>query len=169
MRFKPAEPEKTDYGAFMNQDLLETLTGTFLDGTPLDAVPAEERIIWSIRDNLTRLFTSRAGLLPHLPDYGLPDITEIYRQMPYGIPRLTEAMLNAIKKYEPRLKNVRVIYIQPATPDGSTDSPGQKPKKKPFIFEFAIDGEVGRLGRISFSSTLPSSGNPTVSPVRKPD
>jgi type VI secretion system lysozyme-like protein len=151
----------------MNQDLFETLTGTFLDGTPIDAVSPEERITWSIRDNLTRIFTSRAGLLPHLPDYGLPDITEIYRQMPYGIPKLKEAMETAIAEYEPRLKNVRVIYIEPpATPD-QTDAMGQKLKKKPFVFEFTITGEVGKLGRVTFSSTLPSFGSPKVSRMVK--
>lgn len=146
----------------MNQDLFETLTGAFLDGTPIDAVPVHERIIWSIRDNLTRLFASRAGLLPHLPDYGLPDITEIYRQMPYGIPKLKEAMETAIAEYEPRLKNARVTYIEPPVAPEQTDSMGQKLKKKPFVFEFTIIGEVGKLGKVSFSSTLPSYGSPKV-------
>lgn len=153
----------------MNQDLFETLTGTFLDGTPIDTVPVEERIIWSIRDNLTRLFTSRAGLLPHLPDYGLPDITEIYRQMPYGIPRLKEAMETAIAEYEPRLKNVRVIYVEPPVMPEQTDAMGQKIKKKPFVFEFRIIGEVGKLGKVSFSSLLPSYGSPKVARIVKKD
>jgi type VI secretion system protein len=151
----------------MNQDLFETLTGSFLDGTPIDAVPPEERTIWSIRDNLTRLFTARAGILPHLPGYGLPDITEIYRQMPYGIPKLREAMETAIAEYEPRLKNVRVIYKEPpASPDG-TDAMGQKLKKKPFVFEFTITGEAGKAGSVSYSSTLPAQGSPKVSRVVK--
>lgn len=145
----------------MNQDLFETLTGTFLDGTAIDAVPVHERIIWSIRDNLTRLFTARAGLLPHLPDYGLPDITEIYRQMPYGILRLKAAMEATIAEYEPRLKNVQVIYIE----QKKTDEAGPK---KPYIFEFTITGEVRNLGKVSFSSTLPSSGSPKVNRIKKP-
>lgn len=151
----------------MNQDLFETLTGTFLDGTPIDAVPPGERIIWSIRDNLTRIFSSRAGLLPHLPDYGLPDITEIYRQMPYAIPKLKEAIEATIAEYEPRLKNVRVTYIEPpATPD-QTDATGQKIKKKPFVFEFRITGKAGKFGSVSFSSILPSYGSPKVTRMVK--
>jgi type VI secretion system lysozyme-like protein len=130
-------------------------------------VPPPERIIWSIRDNLTRIFTTRAGLLPHLPDYGLPDITEIYRQMPYGIPKLKEAMEIAIAEYEPRLKNVRVIYIEPpATPD-LTDAMGRKIKKEPFVFEFRIIGEVGKSGVVSFNSLLPSNGSPKVTRMVK--
>ena len=151
----------------MNQDLFETLTGTFSDGTPIDAVPPGERIIRSIRDNLTRLLTSRAGLLPHLSDYGLPDITEIYHRMPYGIPKLRESMEAAVAEYEPRLKNVRVMYIEPPVNPDQSDAMGRKITKKPFVFEFRIIGEVGKLGTVSFSSLLPSNGSPQVARIEK--
>jgi hypothetical protein len=44
---------------------------------------------------------------------------------------------------------------------------GQKVKKKPFVFEFRISGEVGKLGTVSFSSMLPSYGSAQVSRMGK--
>ena len=67
----------------MKQALFENLTGHYLDGTPVEAVPATNRGIMSIMDHLNRLFNTREGSLPHLKDYGLPDISEIYRKMPH--------------------------------------------------------------------------------------
>jgi type VI secretion system protein len=72
----------------MNQGLFESLAGRFYDGTPVEAVPLAERRIVSIKDNLSRIFNTREGLLPHLKGLGLPDISEIYRSMPHGVERL---------------------------------------------------------------------------------
>lgn len=60
----------------------------------------------SIQLHLTRLFNARQGSLTHLPDYGLPDVVDIYRGLPYSVPKLLLAMKGAIEKYEPRLSAV---------------------------------------------------------------
>src|SRR3990167_5569511 len=62
----------------------------------------------SILKHLSWLLNSRQGSLHHLPDYGLPDVTEIYRSLPYSMTKLTTAMEKTIRQYEPRLKNVSV-------------------------------------------------------------
>lgn len=92
----------------MKQGLFESLTGQFYDATPVDAVPENRRLLLSITDNLTRLFNAREGIIPHLTGYGLPDISELYRQMPSGAETLRGAIKQTVEKYEPRLKNVRV-------------------------------------------------------------
>ena len=66
----------------------------------------------SITTHLKRLLNSRQGSLPHMPDYGLPEITEIYQGLPYSINDLIAAIKNAIKKYEPRLTNITVEPIK---------------------------------------------------------
>ena len=38
----------------------------------------------NIREHLTCLLNSRCGSVSHLPDYGLPDLADIYRELPYS-------------------------------------------------------------------------------------
>ena len=138
----------------MNQGLFESLTGRFADKTPLETVSSTDQRIMSIKDNLTRIFNTREGLLPHLKDYGLPDISEIYRTMPHGIERLESAITTTIEKFEPRLKNIRVIRLPPA--------PG-----KVLTIEFTVSGEVQGIGRIVFQTTFLSSGQSSIGSWKK--
>jgi type VI secretion system protein len=62
----------------------------------------------SIKAHLYRLLNARTGSLQHLPDYGLPDITELYQELPYSVQFMCDAIIKTIKKYEPRLQNVVV-------------------------------------------------------------
>jgi type VI secretion system protein len=93
----------------MDADLFETLIGSFMDGTPLEAVPKEFKILFSIRDNLTRLFNSRRDLTPHLPDYGLPDFQYTHAKIPSTIREFGKAIKETMDEYEPRMKNVDVF------------------------------------------------------------
>ena len=138
----------------MNQGLFENLIGRFSDGTPVEAVsPAEKRML-SIKDNLTRIFNTREGLLPHLKDYGLPDISEIYRTMPHGIERLESAIKTTIEKFEPRLKNIKLMRL-PQT------------QGKVLTIEFTVSGEVLGIGRITFQTTFLSSGQSSIASWKK--
>jgi type VI secretion system protein len=137
----------------MSQDLFDSFVGTFMDGTAIENVPVADRVLWSIRDNLTRLFSAREGIQPHLKNFGLPDISEIYRQMPRGIERLQDAMENAIAKYEPRLARVTIVY--------------KENKENPLCFEFSISGEIAGKGRVTFATNLSTTGLPSVSQAKK--
>jgi type VI secretion system protein len=138
----------------MDQALFESLTGMFLDGTPIEAVPQKSRVIFSIMDNLSRMFNSRKGCISHLKDYGLPDISEIYRKMPNGVEELRDAIRLAIEKYEPRLKNVRVVQ--------------QDENFKDAKLVFILSGEVIKGSVVRFQTTFISSGQSTISPWKKP-
>jgi type VI secretion system lysozyme-like protein len=88
------------------QDLLSVLT------SDVDLVQKKDsfaEITMSIRDHLLKLFNTRRGSLPHLPDYGLPDISDIYRDFPGSIRALRRSIQETTKKYEPRLSDVRVL------------------------------------------------------------
>jgi type VI secretion system protein len=137
----------------MNQGLFESLTGQFLDGTPVDSVPQKSRRILSIMDHLKRLFNTREGSLAHLEDYGLPDISEIYRKMPDGIDELRDAIKRAVEKHEPRLKNIRVVQREA---EGVT-----------FSMEFILSAELREGGLVRFQTVFTSTGNSSVSPWRK--
>jgi type VI secretion system protein len=81
----------------MTHALLDILTGEY-----------KEQDFHSIKTHLTRLLNSRQGSLNHMPDYGLPDVAEIYQGLPYSVNDLIKAIKTTIEKYEPRLKNIVV-------------------------------------------------------------
>lgn len=137
----------------MTQDLFDSIVGSFMDGTPIESVPPRDRILWSIRDNLARLFSAREGIQPHLKGFGLPDISEIYREMPHGIKRLKEAIETSVARYEPRLSGVSVIY--------------KKNDANPFAFEFSIIGSIAGRGEVAFTANMPATGRPSVSLAKK--
>jgi len=100
----------------MNQEsFFEKITGTFLGGTELKFVPLESRLLKSVGDHISRLFNTRQGSISHLPDYGIPDIAQLYRGLPASFEELKISILNLIKKYEPRLERVQ-IRLTPFNP-----------------------------------------------------
>jgi len=88
--------------------LMEVFTQRWLDGTSIGAVDKESTTVRSIQDHLSRLLNARQGVLSHLPDYGLPDITALYGDLPYTVTQLKTAIALCIEKYEPRLKYVEI-------------------------------------------------------------
>jgi type VI secretion system protein len=137
----------------MNQGLFESITGHFLDQTPVEGIPVASRRIVSIMDHLNRLFNTREGSLPHLKDYGLPDISDIYRKMPHGIEELQKAIKRTIEKYEPRLAKVKVV-------PKDTDP-------KEFKLVFILTGELREGGLVRFQTTFTSMGNSSIMPWKK--
>jgi type VI secretion system protein len=138
----------------MDQALFESITGCYLDGAPVDSISKNNRITRSVIDHLTRIFNTRTGSIPHLKDYGLPDISEIYRKMPEGIEELKKAIKKTIENYEPRLKNVRVVRLE-------DDFKGAR-------LVFILSGELKQGGLVRFQTTFTTTGNSTISPWKKP-
>ena len=126
----------------MKASVLDVLNGRFTDGHRLENVQGDWRLLRSIISNLDRLFNTRCGTLQHLPDYGLPDITEIYRDIPDSVAKLQEAIRATAEKYEPRLRRVMVQHHQ-------TD---------PFDMRlvFLIAGELPDRRRVQFQTTFSS-------------
>lgn len=91
--------------------LFEVFTQEWYDRTPLQALDINRAIIQSIQDHLSRLLNARQGALSHQPDYGLPDITEAYGDLPYTITKLQTAIEDCINKYEPRIADVKVVSL----------------------------------------------------------
>ncbi len=139
----------------MKQGLFESLTGEFLDGTPVDAVSENMRMLRSIMDHLARLFNTRSGSLPHLKDYGLPDISELYRKLPKGAEQLRSAIRRTVERYEPRLKNIKVIP--------------QDNDNKDARLVFILSAELKSGGKVRFQTTFSSSEPSTIIPWKKPE
>jgi type VI secretion system protein len=138
----------------MEAGLFEVLNGRFLNGMELREVdPAEWRKL-SILDNLTRLFNSRRGAIGHLPDYGLPDITQVYRELPYSVEGLRKAIKETIEKYEPRLRRVRVEE--------------QKGDLYTMRLSFLLTAELLKGQKVQFQTTFTSNDLAEVRPWRRP-
>jgi len=139
----------------MNQGLFESLTGHFLDGTPVESVPQKHRRVASIMDHLSRMFNTRQGSVAHMKDYGLPDVSDIYRRMPDGIEELRDAIKSTVEKYEPRLENVRVVQRENEGRD----------KRLGFI----LSGELrDGGGLVRFQTLFTSIGQSSIAQWKKP-
>ena len=93
--------------------LFERITGHFADGALVKDFTPEEQTFFSVRDNIERILNSRRGSLAHLPDFGLDDLSEIYRHLPSSTHRLRHAIESTLLEYEPRLKAVEIEMQSP--------------------------------------------------------
>jgi type VI secretion system protein len=138
--------------SFLPESLFEKLADQYADGTPISAVPQAYRRAKSIADHLWRMFNTRQGSIPHMGDYGLPDITEIYRKLPASLKELETTLLTLVTKYEPRLERVRIRSL----PTAPTD----------FRLSFELSATVRGGERISFQTNFHTSGETNVQPLK---
>lgn len=88
--------------------LFEKVTGHFANGAAVDDFDAATQTFLSVQDNIQRILNSRRNGLLHLPDYGLDDLTEVYRDLPASTLRVKRVMEQTLLTYEPRLKGVDI-------------------------------------------------------------
>lgn len=139
-------------GPHLPESLFEKLADQYADGTPVSAVPATYRRAKSIADHLWRMFNTRQGTIPHMPDYGLPDISEIYRKLPSSLKELENTILNLTSKYEPRLERVRIRPLA-TTP-------------QEFKLAFELSATIRGGDRIAFQTSFNTTGETKVLPLR---
>jgi type VI secretion system protein len=88
--------------------LFEAVTGHFANGARIDDYDAATQTFFSVQDNIQRILNSRRNGLAHLPDYGLDDLSEIYRHLPSSAHRLRHAIESTVLKYEPRVRRIEI-------------------------------------------------------------
>jgi type VI secretion system protein len=88
--------------------LFEAVTGHFANGARSDDYDAATQTFFSVQDNIQRILNSRRNGLAHLPDYGLDDLSEIYRHLPSSAHRLRHAIESTVLKYEPRVRRIEI-------------------------------------------------------------
>jgi type VI secretion system protein len=94
----------------MEVGLLEGIMGRFpLSGDP---VSEHEGRAQSIKEHLAILLNTRRGSITHLPDYGLPESTQVSMKDRISISNFGKALEETVKKYEPRLTRVRVKSME---------------------------------------------------------
>lgn len=65
----------------------------------------------AIVEHLEILLNARVGESATVPDFGLPDLTDLVRQIPEGTHKVENSIRDAILKFEPRLLKVKVRFI----------------------------------------------------------
>lgn len=126
------------------ESLFEKLSGHYADGTPVSAVPTQQREIKSIQDHLERLLNTRKGMLIHMPEYGLSDVSGLFRRLPASAEELMVEIQEVITRFEPRLSSIRVS-IGEFEPGSSRIS-------------FRISAVTTRNGRITIDSSFFPTG-----------
>lgn len=79
-----------------------------IGGEPIDSHDDRTLECLSVQQNVRRILNTRAGALKHLPDYGLPDLTNIYKALPASAHVLKQQMEATLLKYEPRIRAIDV-------------------------------------------------------------
>jgi type VI secretion system protein len=83
--------------------LFDMLLGQ-IDGEPIAHFDDGTLEALGVQQNVRRILNTRAGALKHLPDDGLPDLTNIYLALPAKSQALKEHMELTLMKYEPRIR-----------------------------------------------------------------
>jgi len=108
----------------------------------------EESLIESIQSNLVLILNTRQGMTETIPDFGLPDIHQVYNALPKSLDGLGEEIRRTITRYEPRLRSVSVRFVTKASDT--------------FRASYHITGEV-RIGatssRITFQTDVIRDGS----------
>ncbi len=137
----------------MQHALFEVLMGQYSNGMAIEPIPRSGDIQFSIMDHLTRLLNARQGSMVHDPEYGLPDIGQIYQGLPYSVTELVDVIRKAVLKYEPRLTRVDVSY----KPIETTDC----------VLYLEILGRLTNGEYVSYDTYFLSGGNAQVKPGKR--
>jgi len=92
--------------------LLERLNGRGVADSR-DQLPPDKELLASVRDHVARLLNTRQGNVPIDPDYGIADLskrTGAGGEADSGA--LETGVEAALRRYEPRLKNINVKLVR---------------------------------------------------------
>jgi len=103
-------------------------------------------IISSIHRHLQKVLNTRQGSVPIADDYGIPDMTDFMSSYPESLRNLEKSIRQTIQKFEPRLKGVRVSFVQDNEDLLSLSFKiiaqlALEKEKNPIIFESQIDAD----------------------------
>lgn len=73
-----------------------------IDGEALEDHDDSTLEMLSVQANIRRILNTRARALKHFPDYGLPDLTEVYKNLPASVHDLRNRTEGTLLKFEPR-------------------------------------------------------------------
>jgi type VI secretion system protein len=131
--------------------LFEAVTGHFANGIAVDDFDAATQTFLSVQDNIQRILNSRRGSLVHLPDYGLGDLSRIYRHLPTSAHTLQREIEATLLIYEPRLKSISITVDNP--------EPGM-------LLSFTMNCYLHRTGMVRFGTHFTPDGKTQIKLLR---
>jgi type VI secretion system protein len=126
-----------------------------IDGAPLGNHDDRTLEILSLQVNIRRILNTRAGGSQARPGYGLPDFTEVYRNLPASVHDLRNQMENTLLKFEPRLRAVEIEIDE--RPD-----PG-------LLVSFIMICHLRKAGLVRFGMHFEAPGRTHVRRLMNPD
>lgn len=126
-----------------------------IDGAAIEDHDDNTLEILSVQANIRRILNTRAGALKHVPDYGLPDLTDVYKNLPASVHDLRNQMESTLLKFEPRLRSVGIEIND--NPD-----PG-------LLVSFTMVCTLKRAGLVRFGTYFEPPGRMRVERMINPD
>lgn len=96
------------FDILVGQFATETTNPDEIDFTSFDNLTEEQKLRYSIIENLRMVLSTRQGSVLHLPDFGMPDILKLYFDSNNSIEPVKKQIRDVILKYEPRIGEVQV-------------------------------------------------------------
>jgi type VI secretion system protein len=78
------------------------------DANQYDQLTEDQKLRFSIIENLRMVLSTRQGSVQHLPDFGMPDILQLYFDSGNTIDPVRKVIRHVILKYEPRIRDVEI-------------------------------------------------------------
>jgi type VI secretion system protein len=96
------------YDILIGQFTSESINPDDVGAHRFDDLTEEQKLRSSIIENLRMVLSSRQGSVVHLPDFGMPDILQLYFDSGNSVEPVKKEIRNVILKYEPRIGDVQV-------------------------------------------------------------
>ena len=98
----------TLYDILLGQFASESENPDAADAYHFDELTEDQKLRSSVIENLRMVLSTRQGSVQHLPDFGMPDILQLYFDSGNSLDPVKKVLGNAILKYEPRIGNVEI-------------------------------------------------------------
>jgi len=135
----------TLYDILLGQFASESENPDAADAYHFDELTEDQKLRSSVIENLRMVLSTRQGSVQHLPDFGMPDILQLYFDSGNSMDPIKEVLGKVILKYEPRIGDVQ---IQKSNFDKESmrislkiiASVKDSPNKEIFLTEFSTTG-----------------------------
>lgn len=102
----------------------------------------------AVRIHLVELLNTRRGSVPHLPDFGVPDMSSFYSDYPASTAELRRVLQHLVEKYEPRLLHPEVQLLET----------GQNEFRVSFLITGEIEDADGESDFVKYRTTISGNG-----------
>ncbi|KDN13096.1 hypothetical protein BGI40_09475 [Snodgrassella communis] len=124
----------------IDASLLEKITLNFFGDVPFNILDSKKHYIYSVMNNIERILNTCRGSVKHIPDYGLPDLSIIYRHLLSSLSLLQKYINFTIFKIRASCTVLQIQMVE----NKSTD----------FIIAYELLCKLKEVGYIRFSTTF---------------